>query len=99
MSRMNWRSRGAYENLQSLDAPGFAWEFLHRNPTFNKDLQTLERATQKRTLTRAEKDAFALKWGMRFRVATRIGRRQCGFMDGAGDAECGGPDDRCGEPC
>ncbi|MGA7674914.1 MAG: DUF6499 domain-containing protein [Rhizomicrobium sp.] len=98
-NRLDWRSRGAYEDLQSFDAPGFAWEFLRRNPTFNKDLQKLERAMRQRKLTLAEKDAFALKWGLRFRTAKRIGKRQCGSMDGTSDAECRGLDDSCGEPC
>ena len=28
MARADWRSPGAYEDLRSLDAPGFAWEYL-----------------------------------------------------------------------
>jgi hypothetical protein len=27
MSRADWRAPGAYEELRSLDAPGFAWEY------------------------------------------------------------------------
>jgi hypothetical protein len=98
-NRMDWRSHGAYENLESLDAPGFAWEFLRRNPTFNRDLRKLERAKQQRKLTLAEKDAFALKWGLRFPAAKRVCRHQCGSMDGAGDAECRCLDERCGGSC
>ncbi len=99
MNRMDWRSRGAYETLRSLDAPGFAWEFLRRNSAFNADLQRLERAMQQRSLTRAEKEAFALKWGVRFRATTRTDKQPDDSMDSTGDAECGDPDDHFGEPC
>ena len=32
MPRAEWRSPAAYEDLRSLDAPGFAWEFLQPQP-------------------------------------------------------------------
>ena len=44
MSRANWRAPGAYEELRSLDAPGFAWEYLRRNPEFQRDRARLEAA-------------------------------------------------------
>ena len=36
MPRAEWRSPAAYEDLRSLDAPGFAWEFLSRNSGFRE---------------------------------------------------------------
>ena len=30
MARGDWTSPAAYEELGSLDAPGFAWEYLER---------------------------------------------------------------------
>src|SRR6266508_3460300 len=43
MPRAEWRSPAAYEELRSLDAPGFAWEFLSRNPAFERDCKRPER--------------------------------------------------------
>ncbi len=67
MSRADWRSPGAYETLRSLDAPGFAWEYLRRNPEFLLDQSKLERAAQRGTLALAETEAFTRRWGVRFR--------------------------------
>ena len=47
MPRAEWRSPSAYEDLRSLDAPGFAWEFLTRNPAFEGDRRRLEHAHTK----------------------------------------------------
>ena len=44
MPRAEWRSPAAYEDLRSLDAPGFAWEFLSRNPAFERHCKRLEHA-------------------------------------------------------
>ncbi len=67
MTRADWRSPGAYEDLRSLDAPGFAWEYLRRNPEFQRHCKKLERAVRQGALDQAEADAFARRWGLRFR--------------------------------
>ena len=67
MSRADWRSPSAYEELRSLDAPGFAWEFLRRNPDFQQDRGKLEKASRRGALNQAEVEAFARRWGVRFR--------------------------------
>lgn len=67
MPRAEWRSQAAYEGLRSLDAPGFAWEFLGRNPAFERDRVRLEKASERRPLAAAELDRFARRWGVRFR--------------------------------
>ena len=69
MPRAEWRSRAAYEDLRSLDAPGFAWEFLIRNPAFERDCKRLERADDQEPLSTGELDDFARRWGVRFRRA------------------------------
>jgi hypothetical protein len=84
MSRADWRSPGAYEELRSLDAPGFAWEFLRRNPDFQQDRGKLERAARRGVLNQAEADAFALRWGVRFRKH----RRNDGSAGGPLGREC-----------
>jgi hypothetical protein len=41
MPRTDWRSPTAYEGFRTLDAPGFAWEFLTRNAAFGRDFERL----------------------------------------------------------
>jgi hypothetical protein len=69
MSRADWRSADAYESLRSLDAPGFAWEYLRRNPEFLRDQHKLERAARQGALDPADTEAFTRRWGVRFREA------------------------------
>ena len=95
MARGDWTSPAAYEELGSLDAPGFAWEYLDRNPDFTQDRRRLERANRRGVLNQAEVDAFARRWGLRFRTRHRGRRRHCtldagraaqrGHADGAAD--------------
>ena len=73
MARGDWTSPAAYEELGSLDAPGFAWEYLDRNPEFTQDRRRLERADRRGVLDQAEVDAFARRWGLRFRVRHQAG--------------------------
>ena len=75
MARGDWTSPAAYEELGSLDAPGFAWEYLDRNPDFTQDRRRLERADRRGVLNDAEVDAFARRWGLRFRARHQDGRR------------------------
>jgi hypothetical protein len=74
MSRADWRTPGAYEELRSLDAPGFAWEYLRRNSDFQQDRRKLERTARRGVLNQAEADAFARRWGVRFRKVWPIGK-------------------------
>ena len=67
MSRPDWRLPGAYEQLRSLDAPGFALEYLRRNSEFLQQPRKLEQAARLGTLDPAEVDAFTRRWGVRFR--------------------------------
>ena len=69
MPRAEWRSRAAYEDLRTHDAPGFAWEFLSRNPAFEHDRKRLEQASEDRPLSADELNGFARRWGVRFRRA------------------------------
>jgi hypothetical protein len=63
MSPADWRSPAGYEELRSLDAPGIAWEFLRRNPDFERERSSLERAARRGALNSADADAFARRWG------------------------------------
>jgi hypothetical protein len=66
MSHAAWRVPGAYEDLRSLDAPGFAWEFLRRNSDFQLHRGQLEQAARQGVPDQAEVDAFTRRWGVRF---------------------------------
>ena len=66
MPQAEWRSPGAYDDLRALDAPGLAWQFLRRNPTFQRDRKRLEEAAKRGVLSADEADAFARRWGVRF---------------------------------
>ena len=72
LNRPNWRDAGAYGRLQSLDAPGFAWEFLKRNPSFVAELESLKATSKRRKLTPSELEQFSLHWGVRIRRAEHV---------------------------
>ena len=81
MPRAEWRSQAAYEALRSLDAPGFAWEFLSRNPAFERDCKRLEHADDQDPHSAGEQEDFARRWGVRFRKA-RASRPSCSLDAG-----------------
>jgi hypothetical protein len=87
MPRAEWRSPAAYEDLRSLDAPGFAWEFLSRNPAFERDRRKLEKAGERSPLAATELDRFAQRWGVRFRDERTGPQRSPTPMDAGEPAE------------
>ncbi|WP_256890039.1 transcriptional regulator domain-containing protein [Acidomonas methanolica] len=94
MSRANWRSAGAYEGLRSLDAPAFALQFVSRNRDFLRDRATLQRVTRGDGLVAEDAEAFARRWGMRFRECPHGPRSADRPLDCCGIAGC----DRDGTP-
>jgi hypothetical protein len=89
MSHADWRSPAGYEELRSLDAPGFAWEFLRRNPDFERERSNLERAARQGALNSADADAFGRRWGVQFRDVSADEHTQSGAVDSARPAERG----------
>ena len=87
MPGTDWRSPATYEDLRSLDAPGFAWEFLSRNPAFEDDRKRLEQAADQGPLSANELDDFARRWGVRFRQARPWRPRAPTAMDAGEPAE------------
>ncbi|HUZ73387.1 MAG TPA: DUF2285 domain-containing protein [Stellaceae bacterium] len=71
MARADWRSASAYEDLWPLDAPAFAYEFLRRNTEFLSDYARFFRAGRRGATDPAEAEAFAQRWGVRFRSQAR----------------------------
>ena len=63
-----WRSPETIDRLNRLERPGFAAEFLRRNPDYRRDF-----ARTQRQIARAPVDAetarvgLARRWGLRFR--------------------------------
>jgi hypothetical protein len=70
MNRADWRSPEAYGDLLSLDAPGFAGEYLCRNPNFLREREKLNRAARRGALNSAEVSAFTRHWGCDFAART-----------------------------
>jgi len=50
MPKADWRSPEAYEEWRSLDAPGFAYEFLARSDEFQRERRKLDRDTERNRL-------------------------------------------------
>jgi hypothetical protein len=62
-----WRSETTQDQLNQLDRPGFAVEFLRRNPNYRNDcLQTQQRIAQGELDAQAAEAALAHRWGLRF---------------------------------
>jgi hypothetical protein len=62
----NWRIRGA-DYLQQLDRPGFAWEFLRRNPAYQKDYKRIAREDASDASSEGRsRDALVWRWGLAF---------------------------------
>ena len=87
MPHTEWRSPAAYEDLRALDAPGFAWEFLSRNPAFERDCKRLEYADDQDPHSAGELEDFARRWGVRFRNARLQSRRMPSSVDAGELAE------------
>jgi hypothetical protein len=71
MGTPDWRVASDYEPLKALDTHDLAAEFLRRNPDFQRDQERLTRLSAADRLTPEEAEAFALRWGVRFRTARR----------------------------
>jgi len=74
MSRADWRSPGAYGVLRSLDASGFAWEYLRRNADFLQERGKLERTARQGALDPAEVAAFTRRWACDFASTAETSR-------------------------
>ena len=64
MSDTDWRSPEAYGQIQTINSPGFAWEFLRRSAAYQADA----RRFLKRGAVAVRADAaFGGRWGLPFR--------------------------------
>jgi hypothetical protein len=60
----DWRSPSVYAYLDQLDPSGLAWEFLRRNPDYQRDYRTVTRNPARTELS----EALQRRWGLRFPV-------------------------------
>jgi hypothetical protein len=90
MPQADWHLLAAYETKLTLDAPGFAFEFLSRNPEFIQHYRKLLRADARHKLTTRARNDFASRWGLRFREASTSRQKTDDPLDGDGPAKCHG---------
>src|SRR6266853_873970 len=80
-----WRSEAAYAYLNDLTPAELAWEFLRRNPEYQRDYRTAADATP----DQAElPESLITQWGLRFRdrSGSSCGQRSRS-LDGASRSE------------
>ncbi len=88
MPHADWRSTALYDDKRKLDAPCFAFEFLHRNVEFVRDHKRLVRLAGRNALSRKSREAFARRWGLRFRKKRTRRPGANDPLDGDGPAKC-----------
>jgi hypothetical protein len=68
MPTQYWRSAETIEQLNSLERPGFAIEFLRRNAGYRRGYTHLLRhINENGAEPEAARSTFARQWGLRFR--------------------------------
>ncbi len=60
----DWRLPSAYAYVDQLDPAGLAWEFLRRNPDYQREYRTVTRNPARTELS----EALQRRWGLRFPV-------------------------------
>jgi hypothetical protein len=86
----DWRSLTGRDYLKRLDRPGFAWEFLRRNPAYQEDYETMVRGAASDAGSGGMiRVALAWRWGLSFPGRPKACRRSGGRVLAAGDAAHG----------
>ncbi|MGY3441297.1 transcriptional regulator domain-containing protein [Bradyrhizobium sp. USDA 4473] len=68
MPTEDWRSPETIERLKRLERPGFAVEFLRRNPDYRRDYLQTERLIARQLLEQEPAwAALARRWRLQFR--------------------------------
>jgi hypothetical protein len=67
----DWRSPSAYAYLDQLDPSGLAWEFLRRNPDYQRKYRTVIRNPARAELS----EVVAQRWGLRFPYRSQAASR------------------------
>jgi hypothetical protein len=83
----NWRSPTDSDYLKQLDRPGFAWEFLRRNPGYQEDYETIVRgAASDAGSGGVTSEALARRWGLAFPGRSKTVCRPSGRVLATGGA-------------
>lgn len=84
MARPDWRKPETYEKVRDLDAVDLAWEFLRRNPDYQRACLDWSRE-----LTVTGQGPSVRPWGLSFRSRSRAhGPRAARLLDVVGCAGC-----------
>ncbi len=68
LSVPDWLDGAAYQSLQHMDRPGWAWQWLRRNGGFKEALKSSTCLTStERTVVRLDTTAHTPNWGVMFR--------------------------------
>ncbi|WP_410468104.1 transcriptional regulator domain-containing protein [Sphingomonas sp. JC676] len=74
-AKPDWRDNADYRPLLALGRPGFAWEFLRRNPVYRAEARRALRMRARRSrsgpLTIDAPPGGAARWGLCFPGTTR----------------------------
>jgi hypothetical protein len=63
----NWRSLTQHDYLKDLDRPGFAWEFLRRNPAYQEDYNTIAQEDASDAAGEgSRREPLVSRWGLTF---------------------------------
>jgi hypothetical protein len=85
MAECDWRRPETYESLRDLDATGLAWEFLRRNPDYQRAYLELSREM---TAIGQDQSSPVRHWGLSFRGRSGAfsprASRILGILGGAG---------------
>ncbi|WP_425411575.1 transcriptional regulator domain-containing protein [Niveispirillum irakense] len=68
LSVPDWQDGAAYQSLQHMDRPGWAWQWLRRDGGFKEALKSSTCLTSMdRTVVRLDAASHAMTWGLMFR--------------------------------
>jgi hypothetical protein len=85
----DWRSPEEYEDCRHLDRPGFSWEFLRRNSTYQQDYEAIVRgSTSDAGRGGSTIEAFARRWGVTFPSRSTTYREPGGRILAARNIPC-----------
>ena len=85
-ANFDWRSSTEDDYLKHLDRPGFAWEFLRRNPAYQEDYETIVRGAASDVGSGGTtSEALARRWGLSFPGRSKACRRRSGCVLAARD--------------
>jgi hypothetical protein len=73
MPESNWRRPEHYAELKDVNAAGFAWEFLRRNPDYAAEASAILRLG---VIAPSALDEFSQRWGLSFRGGSRARRHR-----------------------